>query len=523
MATDVATDAAENQKAGAVTDGSPLRPEDITPETARAIYRQGEEAVVQVLCALAAAVMRLEQETVQLRRRIEELEGQLAKNSHNSHKPPGSDGPGEVRRTQSERVRSGKKAGGQQGHGGTTLKLVANPDRIVRHGVTHCATCRHSLEDVAPTAIERRQIIELPPLNVEVTEHQGEIKTCPACGKQSRASFPENVGAVVAYGPRFQAVSVYLLHHHLLPYARTAALMADLFAQPVSQGTLVGFQNRCSTRLAPVEAHIHAMLRQAPVAHFDETGVDCEKKLYWMHSISTPSLTAYAIDPKRGTEAMERIGILPHFTGRAIHDSWAPYLAYTACRHGLCNVHHLRELTFIAEQEREPWAAPMKECLMAIHRAVDCVKKQGRHHLTPQVKQRFYAVYQSIVNQGFRFHRRLDPLPSPSGPGKKKRGRKKQRPGKNLLDRLKLHQSEILAFMDDFDVPFSNNLAEQDIRMTKVKQKISGCFRSLNGAQSFCRIRSYLSTARKQGWHILSALEAAVQGFPLLPRPLLSG
>ena len=309
------------------------------------------------------------------------------------------------------------------------------------------------------------------------------------------------------YGSGVKATAVYLKNYQFLPYERTCELLGDLFGCAMSEGTLANLIDECHERLeAPVQ-QIKAQIAQAPVAQFDESGARVEKKLWWLHAASTITATHYDIHPKRGTAAMDAIGILPDFGGRAIHDFWKPYFRYGGT-HGLCNAHHLRELIFVHEQYQQDWAEAMIHCLLDIKAAVALSKP-----LTATQIQLFESRYQSILNDGYA----ANPLSvSPDSAGKK-RGRTKKTKPRNLLERLDTHRLEVLAFMYDFNVPFDNNLAERDIRMMKVQQKISGTFRSESGAHAFCRIRSYISTARKNALGAMEAILRVFAGNPFVP------
>jgi hypothetical protein len=315
----------------------------------------------------------------------------------------------------------------------------------------------------------------------------------------------------VQYGPGVKAAAVYLKNYQFLPYQRTCELLGDFFGCPMSEGTLANLIGECHARLeAPVQ-QIKAQIAQAPVAQFDESGARVEKKLWWLHAASTANATYYDIHPKRGSQALDAIGILPDFGGRAIHDFWKPYFGYD-CAHGLCNAHHLRELIFVHEQHQQDWADAMIDCLLDIKAAVDQARPTANHLTKAQIRD-FEARYQSILNQGYA----QNPL-SPAQAGKK-RGRRKKTKSRNLLERLDGHRQEALAFMYDFSVPFDNNLTERDIRMMKVQQKISGTFRSQEGAKAFCRIRSYISTARKNAVAAMDAIARVFSGNPFVPIP----
>ena len=305
-----------------------------------------------------------------------------------------------------------------------------------------------------------------------------------------------------------KAVAIYLQQYQLLPSARTVELLGDLFGCSLCEGTLLTATERCADRLEPVEAAIRAALIRAAVGHFDETGMRIGARLHWLHQAGTLELTYSAVHPKRGKAAMEAIGILPEFRGTAVHDGWAAYASY-ACPHALCNAHHLRELTFVAEQGGQPWATALLELLLAGKAAVAAAVAAGASALAPDVREPLFRRSTTLVAAGSA----ANPPPPPTG----KRGRRKQSPAKNLLDRLARHRDSVLAFLVDFAVPFDNNLAERDLRMMKVRQTVSGCFRTEAGAAAFCRIRGYISTLRKQGLPVLPALESVFAGHPLLP------
>lgn len=445
----------------------------------------------------------------QLMVQVRELEGRLAKNSSNSSKPPGSDGLRKGPKTSSQRGKSGKKPGGQPGHQGRTLEQVDAPDHVVTHSPAACA-CGQSLNEVEGASVERRQVFDLPEPKVEVTEHRVEAKMCPCCGEVSKGVFPENIVAPVQYGERVQALSVYFAHQHFLPFNRLAQMFEDVFGIAISPGTCANVDRKLFAQLEAFETNLKAHLIASKVLHFDETGIRCNKKLHWVHVASSDAATFYGMHGKRGQEAIDHFDVLPKFSGRAVHDHWFPYFAYDQVTHGLCNAHHLRELTFVHEQEKEGWAGEMKQYLLKARKIVE--ENAARGCLAEEQREALEQEYARIVLKGLEYHQSLCPLP----PGK--RGRQKQRPGKNLLDRLSDKHDCVLRFVNDFSVPFTNNQGEQDIRMVKLKQKIAGCFRKLEGGEIFCRIRSYLSTARKQGWRIWDALAEALKGRPrLLP------
>ncbi len=450
----------------------------------------------------------LQEQVAVLSRRIHELEARLAKESHNSHLPPSSDRF--HRQPRSLRKRSQKKAGGQPGHPGSTLELSETPDLVLVYPVECCQHCGRDLRDLESLQVERRQVLDLPPVRRLVIEHQAQQKCCPSWKPLSAAAFPEDVRAPVQYGAAFGAVGVYLVQQQLLPYERACEVMQDLLGVTMSVGTLAELVKRCAEQLEPVEAQIKAALSQTEVLHQDETGLYVGGKRQWMHVSATAQLTHYAVHPKRGKAALDAIGILKDFQGGSRHDGWSSYWQYRG-PHGLCNVHHLRELTFLEEERQQAWANAMKELRLHSKTAVEQARAEGHRSLHPLEVADWKARYGALLVEGSLVNP-PDPPPKTS-----RRGRPKQSAARNLLDRLSKHQEGVLLFLDNFAVPFDNSLAERDLRMVKVQQKISGCFRSEAFAQAFCRIRGYLSTLRKQGMAVLTALEQALIGHPLSP------
>jgi transposase len=439
---------------------------------------------------------------------LAELRAQLAKNSSNSGKPPSSDGLKKPA-PKSQREKGKRKSGGQVGHKGKTLEAVAQPDEVVRHRLVSCPHCAQDLSETMPEAVTRRQVFELPPLRLVVTEHQAETVCCPGCKRRVSAAFPLGVAQPVQYGERFKALLVYLNAYQLVPMKRLTELVQDWFGQPVSQGTL-------DHALAQVAESVEGVLEQvadglvtSAVAHADETGVRVAGKLHWLHVMSTPGLTHYGIHAKRGREALDALDLLPRFRGELVHDGWSAYTGYTQCGHALCGAHLLRELTFLEEQSQQRWAAEMKTLLLKAKAAVEAARGCGETNLHPTDQAAFLKAYNCLVAAGFA----ANPPPE-TRPGRR---RVAQSPARKLLKRLERDRFAVLHFMHNFAVPFDNNLAERDLRMMKVKQKVSGCFRTVQGALRFCAIRSYLSTARKHGLSMFSALVDAFFGTPFMP------
>jgi transposase len=472
--------------------------------------QQGAQPDAEVT-QLRQTIAELTGEMQQVRTEFKEMQDRLSKDSHNSHLPPSSDRF--AKKTKSLRKPSGKKPGGQTGHEGNTLYQVESPDEIIVHSVQTCDSCQHDLSNVPVQAITRRQEFDVPPKWVVVREHQAEQKVCPHCQSVTSASFPQGITAPVQYSPAFGAIGVYLTQQQFLPYERACETIQDLIGPAMTVGTLKNMVQRCAAALVPIEEQIKEHLRLGDILHRDETFLSVMGKRMFGHVACTDRLTYYAVHAKRGREAVDAIDILPKFTGTCIHDAFATYFTYSNCSHGLCNEHHGRELTYLAEQQKQIWAAEMYTLLLDMNTAVKEAKEKGLSHLDPTEVADWKAQYEAILQEGY-LANPPDPPPEDAPP---KRGRRKQSAARNLLDRLSKRQDATLRFLEDFSVPFTNNQAERDIRMVKVQQKISGGFRSLPGAQAFFRIRGYLSTLRKQGAHILTALELALAGHPVSP------
>jgi transposase len=441
--------------------------------------------------------------------RIEELERRLGKDSHNRSKPPSSDGLG--RKPSNQRRKSDKSSGGQTGHQGHTLMQVMNPDQIVLHRPTCCDACQFPLEQEAALTTERRQVHDLPPWHLVVVEHCRQSICCPCCHHVTQASFPREAEAPVQYGPQIHAFAVYLSQFQLLPLQRTCEALADLCGCQLSEGTLVRWITQAAKTLEPSIERIKSLLLLSPIQHADETGMRVKGILHWMHLNATGWLTLYSWHRKRGHQALEHIGIWPRYQGRSMHDRWSRYDRYPAL-HSLCGAHLLRDCLFVAEQEHQPWGQAMVDLLLAMKQSADHWRHQGAHAVPPSEREQWLAHYFALLATGFASHAAQAP---PAGNGLPKRvGRKKQEASKNLLDALLKRADQVLGFLEDLSVPFTNNLGERDLRMVKVQQKISGTFRSEEGATAFCTIRSYLSTMRKQGRSMLAALTAVFIGTP---------
>jgi transposase len=475
-----------------------------TEEEIRAIARMGEDEVIVLVNDLVQAI-------AILAKRVQALEDKLAKNSNNSSKPPSSDGMKKTKRTRSLRKPSDKKSGAQDGHPGHRLEMVEKPDKVERYPVAQCCQCQATLEKTTVKRIERRQEYELPSIRLFVTEHQVEVKCCPHCGTENRAEFPAGITQPTQYGSDFKALLVYLNQKQFIPLERVVEFCVDVLDQAVGEGTIVEACHKTSQFVEPVNERIKEYLIATDEAvHFDETGLRVEQSNHWVHSAGTERATNYHLDKKRGTVGIDNAGILPKRTGKCVHDDWAAYYTYQNADHGSCNTHHLREFAFLQERYPQDWEDAMVEHLLFIKKTVAKAVARGQPCLPPEQLMALETRYDELVQQGLA----LNPTPERlSG----QRGKLKQSPPKNLLDRLRDHKMAVLAFMYDFKVPFDNNLAERDIRMVKLKQKISGCFRSEDGAKVFCSIRSYLSTARKNGLSAFEALKLAMRCSPYTP------
>jgi transposase len=421
------------------------------------------------------------------------LANRLNLNSTNSSKPPSSD-PNRVKRP---REKTGKMAGGQNGHVGTTLQKVDTPDKVEEIKVDRRRLPAGQYRQVG---FEARQVFDIDISRV-VTEYRAQILENDK-GTRFIAPFPEGVTKAVQYGTSIKAHSVYMSQFQLVPYNRVQDHFADQLNVPVSEGSIFNFNNEAFQRLDDFENLAKIELAASDVAHADETGINIGGKRLWLHCASNDGWTFYYPHGKRGKEAMDDIGILPNFKGILCHDHWKPYFKLD-CTHALCNAHHLRELERAWEEDGQQWALKMQNLLETINQKVN----DAGGALDAQESEKYRLEYRELLKQA-----EIE-CPEPTGPRKKgKRGRIKKSRSRNLLERLRDFEQETLRFMDNVRVPFTNNLGENDIRMTKVQQKISGCFRSMEGAKIFCRIRSYLSTCRKHGVKASQALELLFNG-----------
>jgi transposase len=453
---------------------------------------------------LQAEVGELQGRNLRLQRRNAELEALVAKDSHNSSRPPSTDPPW-AKRTRSLRRPSGRRPGGQAGHRGETLRLSERPNRVVEHRPRECRSCRASLDSAQVVSQRRQQVVEVVPARLRVTEHRLAVLRCRACGAETRGEFVGSVRSGVQYGSGVKARVLYLQQYQLLPYARTAEAMRDLFGCSLSTGTVANIVRECADGLLETELKIKRGLRRSALIHADETGLRVEGQLQYVHVTSNSRLTHYTAAAGRGKTAIEEAGVLPRYRGTCVHDGWPAYSLYTLCRHALCGAHLLRELTFFGElsEETKAWAAPLKELLLEMKAEVERAGAEGGRRVADDKLAELIGTYDRLIAEG------LEAQPPPRVP------EPVRRQARNLLLRLGRRKGEVLLFLTDPRVPFDNNQAERDLRMVKLQQKTSGCFRSEEGARRFCRIRSYLSTMRKHGRDVLLALQGACCEKPL--------
>ena len=473
-------------------------PENISREQILNAYKAGPDAVVSLveylqeqfqgsLDELSNGLAELSETNKKLVTRIQALEEKINKDSHNSNKPPSSDGL--ARKFSRKRQPSGKKPGGQKGHEGTTLAMVKPPQHVQIHQVNSCHGCGRLLQHQRPRGYEPRQVFDIPPIVVEVTQHRAQIKRCPRCGELSVAAFPDGVNRTTQYGTRLRAFAVYLKNYGFLSYDRSAQAFSDLFSLPLSVGALVSIDQRCARRVQGVVEQIRQKLIRARVVHFDETGLNIKGELYWLHGAGTQGFTYYYPHKRRGTEADDQIGILPRLKGNAVHDNWKPYMKYD-CSHSLCNAHHIRELTAVYELGGQPWAQWMIGFLIESKQAVDQEKKAGKKRLAPCVIREYTNRYKTIIAAGMKANPPLN--------------------GESFFFFFFfffLFFCLVAAAACIFLLSLGRARQPHDAGSTKSIRT----FAATQGALSFCRIRSYISTIRKQGLSVIDAIMNAFE------------
>lgn len=428
-----------------------------------------------------------------LEARVKELEAKLGENSQNSDKPPSSDPPYSKASGKGKKGNSGRRSGGQPGHKGSSLELSSEVDEVEIHRAQVCEGCGHELRGEAVMDYLIRQVYDIPEIEMRVVEHRAEVKGCSCCGAKVVGSFPPEASGLVQYGSNLRALVSYMHNHQMIPYSRLVELIWNLTGHRISEGTVYNYQQRAYEALEEFEEALKGVLINSAVGCFDETGVRLDRGLSWTHNCSSKLHAHFSVHAKRGREGMEAAGILPEFEGVAVHDFWKSYFHYH-CDHAACNAHILRELKAVAERGAQDWAVEMGALLRQMNRQVKKRKAEGKDQIDPAWQKRLENRYDQLLRKG------LEANPPPEKGKNSKAG--------NLLLRLRDWKSAVLGFFFNFDIPFTNNEAERDLRMLKVKLKISGCFRAKDAADYFMRIRSYIITARKQGNTAFQALKA---------------
>ena len=468
-------------------------------------YYKDPEAVIDLIFRLFDIIEAQQAQITELTERIKVLEARLNQNSSNSNLPPSSDGPGKPK-PKSLRKKSRKKRGGQKGHTGHTLEMVSNPDEIIDLPAPECGSCGKTLRKRRQT-YKARQEFDIKITKI-VREYRAYEYDCQ-CGRIECSAFPETLRSKTQYGPTIESLVIYISQQLLVPYNRLSEFIRDVTDYNMSEGTMVNMVSKCADNLEIFEESAKQSLIQAPVVGFDETSIRLADRLAWIHTVNTDNLILLSLHGKRGTIAMNEIGVLPNFKGVAVHDYWKAYFTFD-CPHSLCGPHLMRELIFLHEEVSVSWAKDFLRYLLRTKSIVDKAKENGKTGLSTSQLARISTGYDTIVTKCLRG--------SPINKNRaRKRGRIKQSKQRNLAERLRDKKEEILRFAFNFQVPFDNNASERSLRMSKVKQKISGCFRSEKGARVFCRIRSYAQTMRKNGCAILDGLKLARKGIVFVP------
>jgi transposase len=466
------------------------------------------DAHIAHLLARVAQVDELQALVAELRAQVADLAARVKQNSKNSSKPPSSDGLGKPA-PKSLRKKTGRRPGRPEGQPGATMELTGNPDHVIWHEPPACRKCGAGLAGARQTGAERRQVTEIPPVKAEVTEHQMIERECPCCGERTKADAPDGVTAPVQYGPRASALGTYLWHGQFLSKDRACAALGEMFGCAPSPGALAAQARKIAGLISPAIAAITQALAGADVAHFDETGFRVAGKLAWVHSASAGKLVLVTVHPKRGKQGMDAAGVLPAFTGIACHDAWKPYDSYdSAAGHALCGAHLLRELIAVTETGTDGdviWAQQAIDALLALKEAADAAREAGRGTIDPEILDKQCRWFREAADAGIVLNAA--------------RRSKLQKKRNALAIRMRDRADDYLRFARDLQVPSDNNRAEQDIRMSKLRIKVSGCMRSMVGAEVFCAIRSYLATATRHGIGALDALTRAAQGDPWIPEP----
>lgn len=463
--------------------------------------------IIELIARILSFIQLLRERNHELENRVRELENRLNLNSTNSSIPP-SKNPLKRKIVPNSRIPSGKKPGGQIGHKGSTLSPVEKPDLKINHAPEVCSGCGATVQTDLLQFLDERQEVEIPPIIVQYIAHRLFSYHCPDCHTTTNGEFPRHITQKIQYGPRLTACVAYLSVYQLIPVKRLTQILSDLHGCSISPGTVINMIERVGANLDGFTDRIRELLIKSPVIHTDETGMKVGKKKYWLHVASTKLLTLYGIFGSRGHAGIEALGVLPHYFGIAVHDFWDSYHKYS-CSHAYCNAHILRELKRVEEETKQDWAVKMRGLLLKAKKISE-IFHDGDKLVHPRLIEFLNQEYSNIILEGMQ----VNPPPTPI---KGKRGKRKQPHSRNLLERMQKYQAEILLFLTNPLVPFDNNLAERDIRMPKLKMKISGLFRSENGAQAFSRVRSYVSTMQKNDLSIIDGLVSAAIGVPWMP------
>jgi transposase len=471
----------------------------MTEEEAIAFCKSDPEAAAKIILMVG-----------QLEQRIKELEAKCNMDSSNSSKPPSTDN--KLTKSKAEpKSPSKRKRGGQHGHKGKRLKMVSHPDHIKVLSPSHCSHCGESLKDRGSVKIEKRQVFDLSEIQMEVTEYQAHTLVCEGCETVNKGLFPKSINASVQYGDKLKSTIGYLHSYQMIPYERIIEMIENLTSHTMATGSIYNFLNSHYDALDHFETELKQVLLKENVVHSDETGVNVKGTLHWIHVASSSAMTYYMLHPQRGRVAMDDMEIIPNYGGCLVHDHWTPYNQYSNCEHSYCNAHLLRELKGITEKDNFAWSKEMYALLSTMNQVVHQAKEDYKDHLSSKQIKKFTEQYEEIIQSAQHCYPPPDPTLKP------KRGRPKQDKGKNLLDRFSKYQDETLRFLSDFQVPFTNNQAERDLRMIKVKEKVSGSFASFRGGEIFARIRSYISTLKKNNLPVLHGLRDALNGNPFIP------
>jgi transposase len=477
------------------------------PDSGDGGLRAANARLRELLAERDAEIAALREALAGLQSQVADLAAQVKANSRNSSRPPSSDGLAKPS-PKSLRGKSGRRPGRPKGQPGATMELTEHPDKKVRHRPAKCGCCGKSLKSAPVTAVERRQVIDIPLVKAVTTEHQMLTLKC-GCGCETKAQAPVGLNAPVQYGPRIMGTGIYLWHGQFLSRDRACQALSDMFGCAPSPGALAAAARKAAGFLAPALQAITRHLASAEVVHFDETGFRTAGKLAWVHSASAGKLALFTVHAKRGKDGMKAAGVLPSFAGIAVHDAWAPYDTFdNVAGHALCGAHVLRELVAVTETGTDldrAWAQQAIDALLCLNEAAEAARTAGQAAISAETRKKHEDWYRQAAATGIALNA-----------GRQGKLQKKRHA---LATRMKDREGDYLRFARDLRIPFTNNAAEQAIRMSKLRIKISGCMRSMAGAEEFCAIRSYLATAARHGIGALDALTTAFQGQPWIPKP----